>query len=212
MVRIVLLGPPGAGKGTQAKELALRLGIPHLSTGDLLREAVRAKTPLGEEADGYMRAGKLVPDDLVLRILRERLARPDASAGFVLDGYPRNVAQANELARSSPIDRVISFDIPVGVLIERLTKRVSCPTCGTVYNLATRPPKVPGVCDSDATPLVQRSDDAHEAVRTRLQVYQIQTTPLLEHYRALGLLTPIDASGTPERVAQRLQWALEGRT
>ena len=212
MVRIALLGPPGAGKGTQAKELAKRLGIPHLSTGDLLREAARAKTSLGEEADVYMRAGRLVPDELVLRILQERLARPDAGRGFVLDGYPRNVAQAGELSRISPIDRVLSFDIPESVLVERLTQRRSCPKCGTVYNVTTRPPKQAGVCDHDATTLLQRADDAPEAVRTRLQVYREQTAPLLEHYRRLGLLTPIDATGTPEQVARRLELALESRS
>ncbi|MCI4356231.1 MAG: adenylate kinase [Thermoplasmata archaeon] len=212
MVRIVLLGPPGAGKGTQAKQLAKRLGIPHLSTGDLLREAVRAKTPLGLEADDYMRAGRLVPDDLVLRILRERLARPDVGPGFILDGYPRNVAQANELARISPVDRVISFDIPEGVLVERLTMRRSCPACGTVYNLSTRPPQTAGVCDNDQTALLQRSDDTAEAVRTRLGVYRAETAPLLEHFRRLGLLAPIDATGTPEQVAERLRWALESRS
>jgi adenylate kinase len=211
MARIVFVGPPGAGKGTQAKQLAQRLGIPHLSTGDLLREAVRAKSPLGFEADDYMRAGKLVPDDLVLRILRERLARPDVGPGFILDGYPRNVAQANELARISPVDRVISFDIPEGVLVERLTMRRSCPACGTVYNLSTRPPKSPGVCDKDGTALIQRSDDTAEAVRTRLKVYGAETAPLLEHFQRLGLLTPIDATGTPEQVAERLRSALESR-
>jgi adenylate kinase len=211
MLRIVLLGPPGAGKGTQAKELAKRLAIPHLSTGDLLREAVRAKSPLGEEADVYMRAGRLVPDDLVLRILRERLSRHDAGAGFLLDGYPRNVAQARELDHVAPVDRVVSFEIPTAVLVDRITQRWSCPTCGTAYNLATRPPKRAGVCDNDGTVLIQRSDDRLEAVRIRLLVYAEQTAPLLEHYRALGLLTAIDATGTPEQVGQRLRDALEAR-
>lgn len=212
MPRIVLLGPPGAGKGTQAKVLAQHLHVPHLSTGDLLREAVRAKSSLGEEADVYMRAGRLVPDDLVLRILRERLGRPDAATGYILDGYPRNVAQANELDRITPIDRVLSFDLPESALVERLTQRWTCPKCGTAYNLATRPPKTPGVCDLDGTTLLQRADDAPAAVRTRLAVYREQTEPLLEHYRRLGRLTPIDARGTPEQVAQRLRTALESRS
>jgi adenylate kinase len=211
MPRIVLLGPPGAGKGTQAKELAKHLGVPHLSTGDLLREAARAKTSLGEEADVYMRAGRLVPDELVLRILKERLGRPDAATGFILDGYPRNVAQATELDRITPIDRVVAFEIPENVLVERLTQRWNCPKCGTVYNLATRPPKQAGACDRDGTPLHQRADDAPPAVRTRLTVYQEQTAPLLEHYRVLGRLSSIDATGTPEQVASRLHTALEGR-
>jgi adenylate kinase len=209
MARIVLLGPPGAGKGTQAKELAAHLGIPHLSTGEMLREAVRAKTSLGVEADVHMRAGRLVPDDLVLRILKERLARSDAGAGFVLDGYPRNVPQAKELEQFARVDRVISFDIPEGVLVERLTQRWNCPTCGTVYNLATRPPKKAGVCDHDGVALVQRTDDRSEAVRTRLAVYEEQTAPLLEYYRVREALTPIDATGTPEQVGRRLRNALE---
>jgi adenylate kinase len=211
MSRIVLLGPPGAGKGTQAKEFAKILGVPHLSTGDLLRDAVRAKTPLGEEADVYMRAGRLVPDDLVLRILKERLGRADAKTGFLLDGYPRNVAQATELDRITPVDRVIAFEIPENVLVERLTQRWNCPKCGTVYNVATRPPKHAGVCDLDGTPLQQRTDDTPEAVRTRLAVYSEKTAPLLEHYRQLGRLTPIDATGTPEQVSRHLRSALEGR-
>ena len=211
MARLVFLGPPGAGKGTQAKELAKRTGVPHLSTGDLLREAVRAKSSLGEEADVYMRAGRLVPDELVVRILKDRLSRPDASAGFLLDGYPRNVAQAHELERIAKIDRVVFFDIPEGVLVDRMTNRRSCPKCGTVYNLITRPPKVPGVCDLDGTPLVHRSDDTPDAVRTRIGVYREQTAPLLEHYRRLGVLIPLDATGTPEQVARRLQFALETR-
>jgi adenylate kinase len=211
MARIVFLGPPGAGKGTQAKDLSERLGVPHLSTGDLLREAVRAKTSLGAEADVYMRAGRLVPDELVLRILKERLDRPDARGGFVLDGYPRNVAQAAELERITPIDRVVSFDLPESLLLERLANRRSCPKCGTVYNLRTRPPKLDTVCDNDETPLIHRSDDRPEAVRTRIAVYREQTAPLLEHYRRLERLTPLDASGTPAEVRRRLQNAIEGR-
>lgn len=208
MHRIVFLGPPGAGKGTQAVEIARALGVPHLSTGDLLRAAVAARTPLGLEADGHMRAGRLVPDPLVLRILGERLERPDAREGFLLDGFPRTVAQAEALARVTPIDRVISFEIPEAMLVERLTQRRQCPSCGSVYNLASRPPARPGVCDRDGTALQERSDDRPEAVRTRLAVYQEQTAPLVAHYRALRLLVPVDATGTTEDVRQRIQAAL----
>jgi adenylate kinase len=211
MVRVVLLGPPGAGKGTQAKGLAKDLGVPHLSTGDLLREAVRAKTSLGDEADVYMRAGRLVPDELVLRILKERLARPDAGVGFLLDGYPRNVAQARELAQFAPVDRVVAFDIPQEILIQRITQRRNCPKCAAVYNLVTKPPKHDGLCDNDGTELVQRSDDRLDAVRIRLLVYEEQTAPLFEYYRRLGILTRIDANGTPEEVGRRLRAALEQR-
>jgi adenylate kinase len=206
--RIVFLGPPGAGKGTQAARLAKALGIPHLSTGDLLRAAVAAETPLGKEADGHMRAGRLVPDDLVLRILEARLREPDAHAGFLLDGYPRNLAQAESLARWTPIDVAVSFDLPERVLVERLSGRRLCPTCRSNYNVATQPPKVPGRCDRDGTELIQRPDDRPEAVATRLQVYVEQTAPLLAHYRRAGLLRPIDASGTPDEVAGRVRAAI----
>jgi adenylate kinase len=202
--RIVFLGPPGAGKGTQASRLARDLGIPHLSTGDLLRSAVREGTPLGREADGYMRAGQLVPDSLVLSILRERVARLDCAAGFILDGFPRTVAQAQELEQITPIDRVVSFGIPEELLVERLTQRRSCPKCGTGYNLATSPPRRPGRCDRDDEPLVQRSDDTEAAVRTRLKVYHEMTTPLVLFYRQRNVLVELDAVGAPDEVAHRL--------
>lgn len=208
MLRIAFLGPPGAGKGTQAVEVARRLGIAHLSTGDLLRSAVAAGSPLGLEADGHMRAGRLVPDALVLRILGERLGQDDARGGFLLDGFPRNVAQAQALAGITPLDRVVSFEIPESMLLERLTRRQHCPKCGTLYNLATRPPQRAGVCDLDGTTLVQRTDDREEAVRTRLHVYREQTEPLVAHYRALGVLVPVDATGTPDEVLQRVDRAL----
>jgi adenylate kinase len=202
--RIVFLGPPGAGKGTQAAVLAKRLGIPHLSTGDMLRAAVAAKTAVGLEAQAYMNAGRLVPDDVVLRVVTERIAQPDAATGFLLDGYPRNLAQAEALARITPLDVVIAFDIPFPVLIERLSGRRVCPTCQTVYNVETQPPKSPGVCDRDGTPLVQRPDDLPAAVRTRLEVYAEQTAPLQRYYAEKKLLRSLDARGAPQDVAQRL--------
>jgi adenylate kinase len=204
MHRIVLLGPPGAGKGTQAAALRDLLGVPHLSTGELLRTAVAAATPLGNRADTYIRAGELVPDALVLEILRDRLAQPDARSGFILDGFPRNVEQATALERITPVDVVLAFTIPETELIDRLTQRRSCPKCGAVYNLKTLPPKNPGRCDNDGTPLEQRSDDTPEAVRTRLTVYAQKTAPLLAYYRDRGILRSIDATGTPEDVRQRL--------
>ncbi|HTT14696.1 MAG TPA: adenylate kinase [Thermoplasmata archaeon] len=205
MHRIVFLGPPGAGKGTQAATLGRALGIPHLSTGDLLRGAVAARTPLGLEAEGYMSAGQLVPDDLVLRILRDRLARTDAARGFVLDGYPRNPAQAAELDRISAIDAVVAFQVPDDLLVERLSGRRVCPTCQSVYHVTHLPPKVAGRCDRDGTELVQRPDDRPEAIRTRLQVYAEQTAPLLAFYRARGILRPVDGTGTPDAVLARLR-------
>ncbi len=205
MHRIVFLGPPGAGKGTQAATLARALGVPHLSTGDLLRGAVAAATPLGREADGYMRAGRLVPDDLVLRILGERLDAPDARSGFILDGFPRNLAQAEILERRVVLDHVVSFEIPPAELVRRLSARRICPTCQAVYNLDSKPPRVPGRCDRDGSELLQRPDDRPEAVEVRLRVYAEQTAPLLDFYRRRGLLRPLDASGAPEAVAERLR-------
>ncbi len=208
MPRIVFLGPPGVGKGTQATTLAQQLGVPHLSTGDLLRAAVAARTPLGLEAQGHMDAGRLVPDDLVLKILGERLAAPDAARGFLLDGFPRNLAQAERLAGITTIDLVLSFELPAKLLIERLAGRRVCPTCQSVYNVVTRPPKVEGKCDRDGTALVQRPDDRPEAITTRLAVYAEQTAPLLGFYRKSGLLRSIDAAGTPDEVAARVRNAL----
>lgn len=208
MPRLIFLGPPGAGKGTQARELAQGLQVPHLSTGDLLRAAVAAQSPLGQEADAHMRAGRLVPDELVLRMLAERLSAADARDGFLLDGFPRNVAQAVALSRITPVDCVIDFRIPSAHLVERLTQRRSCPKCGRVYNLRTRPPKVEGTCDDDGTRLVTRPDDREEAVRTRLRVYETETAPVGEYYRSRGLLRPIDATGDAHEVGHRIRAAI----
>jgi adenylate kinase len=208
MQRIVFLGPPGAGKGTQAAKLAREIGVPHLSTGDLLRAAVAARTPLGLEAEGHMKAGRLVPDDLVLQILHERLAQPDARAGYLLDGFPRNLAQAEELGKFAEVERVVSFELSPELLVRRLSDRRTCPKCQSTYNLSSKPPKVAERCDLDGTSLVQRPDDRAEAVTTRLKVYAEQTAPLLDYYRKRKLLRPIDASGTPDEVGARLRRAL----
>jgi|SRR5580658_2859387 adenylate kinase len=208
MHRIVFLGPPGAGKGTQAATLAQSLAIPHLSTGDLLRAAVAAKTPLGVAADDHIRAGRLVPDPLVLEILGERLNRPDAAAGFLLDGFPRNLAQAEALDRRTPLDTVVAFELPTDLLLTRLTGRRMCPQCKSVYNVVTQPPKVPDHCDRDGTLLTQRPDDRPEAVGTRLEVYRTETAPLLQYYTGRGILRPIDATGSPEAVGARVRVAV----
>jgi adenylate kinase len=202
---LVFLGPPGAGKGTQATGLAQELGLVHLSTGDLLRAAVAAGTPLGVEADTFMRAGKLVPDELVVRILKARLGEPDTRPGFLLDGFPRTLAQAELLEQVVPVEQVVAFEIPEELLEERPTKRRLCPTCRTVYNLVSSPPRVDARCDRDGTPLEHRNDDTEAAVRTRLKVYHQQTEPLLEFYRRRGLLRPLDARGEPAAVAERLR-------
>jgi adenylate kinase len=206
--RIAFLGPPGSGKGTQASTLARELGIPHLSTGDLLRQAVRNATPLGLAAEEHMRAGRLVPDELVLSILRERVAQPDCQRGYLLDGFPRNVPQAFALEKVAPVDRVVAFRIAEELLVERLTQRRTCPKCGTAYNLITAAPKHAGLCDRDGEKLIQRSDDTESAVRTRLQVYNEATAPLLAHYRERGLLVEVEAVGALEEVGARIRTAL----
>lgn len=209
MRRLVFLGPPGAGKGTQAKRLSKEVGIVHLSTGDMLRASAAQGTPLGREADGYMRQGLLVPDELVLNVLRERLASPEARRGFILDGYPRNVGQAQSLAEITPVDHVLYFEIPEAVLVDRLSQRRSCPTCGAVYHLVTQPPRTPGRCDRDGTSLIQRADDTEGAVRTRLSVYRESTLPLLALYRTQGLLRTVAADGSVEEVSARVREALQ---
>ncbi len=207
MHRIAFLGPPGAGKGTQATVLAAELAIPHLSTGDLLRAEAAARTPLGLEADGYMRSGRLVPDAVVLRVLEERIGRPDARNGFLLDGFPRTVAQATTLESVAPLDRVVFFDLPREVLVDRLSSRRVCPTCRTVYNLLSHPSRVAGRCDRDGAELVQRPDDRPDAIATRLAVYAETTAPIVDFYRARGRLRTIDATGTPEEVGRQVRAA-----
>ena len=206
--RVVFLGPPGAGKGTQAARIARELGVPHLSTGDILRAAVAAKTPLGLAAEGHMRSGGLVPDDLVLKILHERFDQPDAKVGYLLDGFPRNLAQAEALGNFSSVERVVSLEISPDLLVDRLSQRRVCPKCQSVYNLSTQPPKLPGKCDLDGADLVHRPDDRPEAIMTRLKVYAEQTAPLLDYYRKRHLLRAVDATGTPDEVALRVRKAL----
>jgi adenylate kinase len=206
--RLAFIGPPGAGKGTQAALLAKRLGIPHLATGDLLRTAVAARSPLGLQAEKYMRAGELVPDQLVVEIVADRLQGDHGRSGFLLDGFPRTLAQGESLDRIAPLDHVVAFEIPESVLLERLSERRQCPKCGSVYNLKTMPPRVPGRCDLDGTELVTRNDDRPEAVRTRFRAYHQQTAPLIDFYQNRGILRRIDAVGDTTSVATRVRAAV----
>jgi adenylate kinase len=213
-MRLVLLGAPGSGKGTQAQRLQTRHGVPQVSTGDLLREAVAAGTELGRAAQVVMQAGQLVADDIMLGIIRERLARPDAARGFILDGFPRTIAQADGLARQLvdlgvPLDAVVLMEIDPEVLLRRLAGRRSCRRCGRVFHIETNPPK-PGTSCVDGRPhdLFQRPDDNETTVRQRLTVYGERTQPLIEYYERQGLLRRIDANGTLDEVDARLETAL----
>ena len=211
-MRLVFLGPPGAGKGTQARELAAEMGVPQVATGDMLREAVAAKTPLGLEAKRYMGAGALVPDEVMIGLIAERLAKPDARSGFILDGFPRTIPQAEGLDRllkdlGQSIDRVIFFDVGEGELLRRLTGRRVCPKCGAAFHLVFAPPEADGRCDHCGSTLIQREDDREETVRTRLAVYARQTAPLLDHYRDRHLLSAVSGEGDIQAVRRAIRRA-----
>jgi adenylate kinase len=209
-MRLVLLGAPGSGKGTQAQRLRDQKGIPQVSSGDLLRDAVARGTELGKRAKAAMDAGELVSDEIVLGLIRERLGRPDAAKGFILDGYPRNVAQAGALDKllddlGQPIDAVVLMDVDSKALFQRLTGRRSCPACGKVFNVYSSPSTNGDRCDNadhgaNAPQLVQRADDKEDVIENRLKVYASQTEPLIAHYRGRGLLKVVNADQSMDKV------------
>ena len=204
--RLMMLGPPGAGKGTQAKRIAERLDIPHVSTGDMLREARRKKTELGQQAARYMDAGELVPDKVVIGIVRERLEEEDAQQGFILDGFPRTRPQAEALAEMGvELDFVINIDVADEEVVRRLGGRLSCPNCGAVYHRDANPPQTDDVCDACGHQgLITRDDDRPEAIRQRLKSYHEQTAPLIEFYTRREVLENVDGVGSPDEVEQTI--------
>lgn len=206
---VILIGPPGAGKGTQAKEVAGLCRVPHLSTGDMFREHIGQGTPLGRQAKPMMERGELVPDAIVLGMVEERIARPDCAHGFVFDGFPRTEAQAARLAellaaRGFRRPVVVHFAVDNGILLRRLTGRRMCKVGGEIYNMYDRPPKVPGRCDNDGGELVQRPDDREEVIAPRLVAYEKQTAPLVAYYRSQGVLEDVNGASNVDEVTRQV--------
>ncbi|HEY2924563.1 MAG TPA: adenylate kinase [Candidatus Eisenbacteria bacterium] len=197
-MRVVLLGPPGSGKGTHGKKLSECLGAPIVATGEILRQAIQEGTALGKSAEEHVKSGRLVPDETVLGLIETRLGRSDAERGFILDGFPRTVPQAEGLKGilgERPLDRVLNLVVPTEVVVNRLRERWLCPQCGAIYNMSTAPPRVAGHCDKCGGALQQRADDEPETVRKRLDVYARETAPLVAYYERESVLRNVDASG-----------------
>lgn len=214
-MRLIMIGAPGSGKGTQAKFLAERYGIPQISTGELLRAAVRVQTPLGRQAKAVMDEGQLVPNDIVIGMIKERIIRPDADTGFILDGFPKNLTQANALDEllysvRRPIDAVLHINMDFDILMQRMVGRVTCISCGSLFNLFTNPPIIDDRCDDCGRVLHHRSDDNEETIDRRLRVYEMQTKPLTGIYKQQNKLHEIDGQGDIEEVAKRIKSTLRG--
>lgn len=201
-MNLILLGAPGAGKGTHGAILTKKLGIPAVSTGDIIREALKNGTEMGLKAKVFTNAGKLVPDEIVIGIIRERLAKDDCKGGFILDGFPRTIPQAEALDKMVSIDKVIELDASEDLILRRLSGRRVCSKCGATYNVDTMPPKQEGICDNCGSTLIQRKDDQPETVKERLKVYHAQTEPLVAYYKKQGKLAAVDG-GKPIDEAQR---------
>ena len=214
-MNLILMGLPGAGKGTQAEKIVEQYAIPHISTGDMFRSAIKEGTALGNEAKTYMDKGELVPDEVTIGIVKERLSKPDCEKGFLLDGFPRTVAQAEALERllnelNTKLDYVLHVKVPTEKLIERLTGRRICPTCGATYHVEFNPPKQEGICDHDGTELIQREDDQPETVKNRLDVNIEQTQPLLDFYEDKGYLVAIDGDQDIDEVFNQIDDTIGG--
>ena len=207
-MKLMLLGAPGAGKGTQAKRLMATKGIPQISTGDMLRAAVRQETAMGLEAKRYMDAGGLVPDEVVIGIVRDRIAESDCQSGFILDGFPRTVPQAEALQAFSPLQAVVNIAVPEELVVARLSGRRTCKACGAIFHVVNSPASEDGICDQCGGELYQRSDDNETSIRARLAEYREKTAPLESYYGALGVLHEVDGTGDPNDVESRVLQAL----
>ncbi|MBZ0252110.1 MAG: adenylate kinase [Candidatus Methylomirabilis sp.] len=214
-MNLIFLGPPGAGKGTQTQILVEKRGLPQISTGDILRQAVKDKSPLGLEAKGFMNRGELVPDEVVIGIVQERLKKPDCQGGFILDGFPRTVPQADALGEAlgkagKKIDAVVSLAVEDAELLKRLTGRRVCSACGAMYHVIFDPARNEGICDKCGGSLYQRDDDQEDTIRARLEVYREQTEPLIQYYRKAGLLRTVEGTGSTGEIAARIAAILDG--
>lgn len=208
-MRLILLGPPGAGKGTQAKRVIEEFDIPHISTGDIFRKNIKEKTELGQKVEGLLAEGKLVPDELTIEIVWDRLDQEDCKNGFLLDGFPRTIPQAEALdeglaKRGLKLDRVLNIDVDKDSLVKRLSGRRVCPNCGASYHIDNNPPKVEGICDVCQTPVIQREDDKEQTVLDRIKVYDSQTKPLVDFYNKQDLVFTVDGTLPIDKITNKL--------
>jgi adenylate kinase len=209
MLKLIVFGPPSAGKGTQAQRLSKKYGIPQIATGDLLREAVAKETPLGVKIKSYLDTGRLGPDDLIVQLISERVSKPDCEGGYLLDGFPRTMGQAEELDKMTRVDLVLNIVVDFEALVERAIGRRICGKCAAVYHVKFNSPKAEGICDKCGSALIQRDDDKEDTVRNRLRIYMEQTAPLVEHFRRKGILVDIDGSKGIDGVFDQMVDAIE---
>ena len=208
-MKLIIFGPPSAGKGTQAQRLSKKYGIPQIATGDLLREAVAKKTPLGVKIKSYLDSGRLGPDDLIVQLISERVSKPDCADGYILDGFPRTMGQAEELDKMTKVDIVLNIVVDFEMLVERAIGRRICKQCAAVYHVKFNPPEKEGVCDKCGAELIQRDDDKEDTVRNRLRIYMEQTAPLVDHFKKQGILVDIDGSRGIDGVFDQMVDAIE---
>ena len=208
-MKVVMLGAPGAGKGTQAKKIAAKYNIPHISTGDIFRSNIKNGTELGKKVQGILASGGLVPDEVTIEMVRDRLASDDTASGYILDGFPRTIPQAEALSEMAELEAVINFVLSDDEVVKRLSGRRLCPSTGRIYHIVSNPPKQEGIDDETGEPLIQRDDDKPEAIRHRLEVYRAETAPLIGYYKEKGKIIDIDASPSPETVLSSVIAALK---